>query len=122
MIEEAFVAYLGDLAPIYPVYLPDRAGRPAIVYRRVSTTRDLTQSGRTGTMVRVRMQFSVHNDTHPEALALARTIIGRIDGHGADIDPAIELVTVDNELDLGFTPDADGWEYTLDAIVVYKEN
>ena len=121
MIEEAFVTLLADLAPVYPAYLPERADRPAIVYRRISTNRNLDHDGPVD-LVAARFQFSAHAQTHPEALALARSIRERIHGRrgGVTID-GIVLVSVENELDLGFTPDAEGWEYTLDAIIRYKE-
>lgn len=121
MVEEAFVALLADLAAVYPAYLPERADRPAIVYRRVSTNRLTNHDGPTGD-VEARFQFAAHAQTHPEALTLARLIVGRLNGRlgsvGAD---GIELINLENEFDLGFTPDAEGWEYTLDAIVKYKE-
>jgi hypothetical protein len=121
MIEENFVTLLADLADIYPAYLPERADRPAIVYRRISTTRNLNHDGPDG-LVEARFQFAAHAATHPEALDLARAIRARIHGRrGGITTEGIALIAVDNELDLGFTPDAEGWEYTLDAIVRYKE-
>ena len=122
MIEESFVSLLADLAPIFPAYLPERAGRPAIVYRRISTIRNLTHDGPDG-LVEARFQFTAHADTHPAALDLARSIRSRIHGRTGPIAADdIALVIVENELDLGYTPDAEGWEITLDAIVRYKEN
>ena len=117
MIEEAFVTLLADLAPVYPAYLPERADRPAIVYRRVSTNRTTDHAGPTGD-VEARFQLASHAETHPETLALHRAIIARVNGYQGG---AFELVTIENELDLGFTPDAEGWEHTLDTIVKYKE-
>ena len=121
MIEESFVILLADLAPVYPAYLPERADRPAIVYRRISTNRELTHDGPNG-LAEARFQLSAHAGTHPEALDLARAIRDRIHGRrGGVTTDGIILVAVENELDLGFEPDAEGWEYTLDAIVHYKE-
>ena len=121
MIEEEFVTLLADLAPIYPAYLPERAARPAIVYRRISTTSDLNHDGPID-LIEARFQFSAHAETHPAALDLARSIRSRIHGRrGGVTSGGIVLVKVENELDLGFTPDAEGWEYTLDALVKYKE-
>ena len=31
-------------------------------------------------------------------------------------------VTVDNEVDLGYTPEAESWEYTLDVILNTRED
>jgi hypothetical protein len=121
MIEESLVTLLADLAAVYPAYLPERADRPAIVYRRISTNRDLNHDGPTG-LVEARFQIAAHAEKHPEALDLARSIRARIHGRrGGVTTDGIVLVSVENELDLGWTPDAEGWEYTLDAIVKYKE-
>lgn len=121
MVEEAFVTLLADLAAVYPVYLPERADRPAIVYRRVSTNRLRDHDGPTGD-VEARFQFAAHADTHPGALTLARAVIARLNGRDGNISiNPIELVNIENELDLGYTPDAEGWEFTLDALVKYKE-
>ncbi len=117
MIEESFVTLLADLAPVYPAYLPQRADRPAIVYRRISANRILDHDGPTGD-VAARFQFSAHAQTHPEALALHRATVARLNGYQGGV---FDLVTIENELTLGFTPDADGWEFTLDALVKYKE-
>lgn len=121
MIEETIVALLADLAPVYPAYLPERADRPAIVYRRISTIRSLDHDGPVD-IVEARFQITAHTTTHPDALDLIREIRNRIHGRrGPFTTDGILLVSVDNELDLGWTPDADGWEITLDAIVRYKE-
>jgi len=121
MIEESFVTLLADLAPVYPAYLPERVDRPAIVYRRVSTDRALDHDG-PREIVEARFQFAAHATTHPEALALARSIRERIHGReGGVTTDGILLVSVENEFDLGYTPDAEGWEFTLDALVKYKE-
>jgi hypothetical protein len=121
MIEEAIVALLADLAPVYPAYLPERVDRPAIVYRRISTNRVLNHDGPVD-LIEARIQITAHADTHPEALALARSIRSRIHGRTGGVGTdGIAIIAVDNELDLGWTPDAEGWEITLDAMVKAKE-
>lgn len=121
MIEEAFVTLLADLADVYPAYLPELASRPAIVYRRISTNATLDHDGPVD-IVESRFQFTAHAETHPEALDLARQVRARIHGRegGVTMD-GILLVRVDNEIDLGYDPDSEGWEFTLDALVKYKE-
>jgi hypothetical protein len=121
MIEEAIVELLADLAAVYPAYLPERTPRPAIVYRRISTTSVLTHDGPSD-LLEARFQISAHAETHPEALTIARTIRARLNGTSpSTVLATVDLVTIENELDLGFTPDALGWEITLDAIFRYKE-
>lgn len=121
MIEEEFVTLLSDLASVYPAYLPERAGRPAIVYRRISTNSSLHHDGPVD-IVEARFQFSAHAETHPEALALARRIRSVLHGRNGGVTTGgILLVRIDNEIDLGWDIDAESWEFTLDAFVHYKE-
>lgn len=121
MLEEAIVATLADLAPVYPAYLPERVDRPAIVYRRISSIRSLNHDGPID-IVEARIQITAHTDTHPDALVLARTIRKRLHGKSGGMAGAdILLLEVDNEIDLGWTPDAEGWEITLDVLAKYKE-
>ena len=124
MIEQAVVAALADLADVYPAYLPERAGRPAITYRRISTVRNSNHDG-PGGLATARVQITAHTDTHPEALTLADTIRARLHGHTGPLAPtatdSTRFVTVDNELDLGYDDDSEGWNITLDAIIRFKE-
>lgn len=117
MVEESIVTLLADLADVYPAYLPQEADRPAIVYRRISTNRKVDHDGPTGD-VEARFQLASHAETHPATLVLHRAIVARMNGLNGG---AFELVTIENELDLGYTPDAVGWEFTLDALIKYKE-
>ncbi len=122
MLEETLVAFLADLAPVYPTYLPERAAKPAITLKRISTVRVENQDGDSG-LVTVRFQFTTHAATHPEALELHRLIARRFIDHNGALGAFDQTnnITVENELDLGFTPDAETWQYTLDAILTAKE-
>ena len=124
MIEQAVVAALADLADVYPAYLPERAGRPAITYRRISTVRDSNHDGPSG-LATARVQITAHTDTHPEALSLANTIRERFHGHRGPLAPnatdSTHFVTVDNEIDLGYDDDSEGWNITLDTLIRFKE-
>lgn len=122
MLEETIVAFLADLAPVYPHYLPERATKPALTLRRISTTRTENHDGDSG-LITVRMQLTTHTETHPEALELARLVSRRfIDANGPlGAFDQTNNVTVENELDLGHVPEAETWQYTLDIIVNAKE-
>ncbi len=122
MLEETLVAFLADLAPVYPTYLPERATKPALTLKRISTVRAESHDGDSG-LVTVRFQLTTHTDTHPEALELGRLVSRRFLDQAGPLGAFDQTrnITVDNELDLGFTPDAETWNYTLDAILTAKE-
>lgn len=122
MLEETLVAFLADLAPVYPTYLPERATKPAITLRRVSTVRQENHDGDSG-LVTVRFQLMTHTATHPEALELGRLISRRLLNQNGPLGAFDQTnnVTVENELDLGFEAEAETWTYTLDAILNAKE-
>lgn len=122
MIEETLVAFLADLAPVYPGFLPERAGHPALTLRLISSTRIENHDGDSG-LVTARYQVTGHASTHPEALALVRAVRGRFVAANGPLGSydLTNNVTVENETDLGFTSDSESWNYSLDVIVNFKE-
>ncbi|KPJ83963.1 MAG: hypothetical protein AMS19_02665 [Gemmatimonas sp. SG8_23] len=121
MIEQGIHDILADLADTYPVHLPEGFPRPCITYRRISSVRRMSHDGPVG-LVSSRFQITIHASDHLEAVRLADRVRVRLDGR-VDLPTAIKvsLVEIVNELDLGFSTEADSWQIATDAIVHHGE-
>lgn len=87
-LEEALQAYVvADesisaviASRMYPVFAPESAASPYLVYRVLSTQREYTMSGPTGT-AQPTIKITCWADTYPAAKALARLVRSRLDGY-----------------------------------------
>lgn len=121
MIEQGIHDVLSDLADTYPVHLPEGFSRPCITYRRISSVRRMTHDGPVG-LVSSRFQITTHAENHLEAVRLADRIRVRLDGR-TDLQTVVQvaLVEIVNELDLGFSTEAESWQIATDAIIHHGE-
>lgn len=75
-------AAIGDLVAgrVYPLFAPEQAARPFIVYSRLAATEQSTldAQGGTGNLINTRLQVDAYAETYTEAQALADAIVARI--------------------------------------------
>ena len=75
-------AAISDLVAgrVYPLFAPEQAARPFIVYSRVAATEQATldANGGTGNLFNTRLQVDAYADTYTEVQALADAIVARI--------------------------------------------
>ena len=122
MIEVGFESLLASVAASSPLFQPDKTGYPIITYRLLSRIEDESHDGPCG-LVAYHYQFTVHADSHLEALRLSGEIIGILqDIDDLAIDSSrVSHVQVTNAFDIGFFPDWDGWQFSIDGIFHVKE-
>jgi hypothetical protein len=121
-LDNVLPAHLADLARTFPHHVPpgldlDRA----IVYRLVSNVDTQTHDGPAG-LPRVRYQFTAHGETHAAAVELAGNLAERFRHHlGAIGGAAVTNARVENLYDLGYSAEAEAWQYALDVVFHVKE-
>ena len=107
-IEKAIVALItgdDDISAIigtdlWPVYLPQGAGLPAIVYKQIGETDDLTLEGAAG-LPDGRFQFTIFAATHASCRDLTAALkLLLSDYSGVSADVTIEHVRILNKGDL----------------------
>jgi hypothetical protein len=106
---------------LYPVVLPQQAVMPAVVYQRISGTRDLRQDGASD-LARARVQFGCTGNDYLELkngavkqLRLALHGLKQVDGGAALV--AAEIV---NEVDL-YDDETKLHRILVDAMIWYRE-
>jgi hypothetical protein len=121
-IEPGIVSYLKSLAPVYPVHLPERRGRPAITYRLISEVGGQDQDGPDG-LLAPRYQLTAHGDDHPSAVTLARQIRTALDGFEGELGAGVVVdnVEIANVFEIGFSDETESWQIAVDAIFHHEE-
>lgn len=121
MIEQGIHDVLSDIADVFPVNMPEGYARPCLTYRRISSVRRMSHDGPVG-LVSSRYQITTHADDYLEAVRLADRVRVRLDGR-TDLPTVVyvSLIEIVNELDLGFSTEAESWQIATDAIIHHGE-
>jgi hypothetical protein len=139
MIEQALFAHLSDQdavtaivgggdsdgnARIYPVRMPDKTTKPAIVYRRISSPREATSQGQT-IVVPARFQLDMYGPDFDQVRTLANAVReALIAFHGwmGESDGAqVQGCFLDNEADDPVADDLKQFHTRQDWIIWYEE-
>ncbi len=139
MIENGLFAFLSDQDPvtaivgggdssgeagIFPLRMPDRHVKPAIVYRRISSPREVTSDGQTP-VVPARMQLDYYGPDFDQLRTLAdavrESMIGFIGWMGDSDGANVQGCFLDNEADDPVADDLKQFHIRQDWIIWYEE-
>jgi len=104
---------------VYPKVLPSQVTLPAVVYRRISTTKDRVLSGSNG-YKKDRFQFTSWANSYEEARSLADEIISLLEDFSGTIGGiTIQVITVAGEVD-NLAAEPQRYGIATDFMVVYS--
>jgi len=127
-IEENLYSYLTNDAAIaalvgtrvYPLTAEQGASLPLLVYQRVSTPREVSQSGSSG-LAHPRFQISCLAASYGDAVALANAVVAALNGYKGTFGAgSIQASFVDTELDV-YDFDTNRYRRIVDVIIWHAE-
>ena len=134
-VEQSLESYLTGYAGlsalvsnrVYPITIPQGKPLPCVTYQRIDTPRILAQgdSGATGTLARIRIQFNSWAATLSEAMDIAYQLRAALNGKRGSMGTAPYNITarailVDNELQ-DYEPETQLYRVISDFIVWIEE-
>lgn len=121
LLESGLVNLLGDLASVYPHYVPPGTALPAISYLRLSTVTEQTHDG-PDNLLHIHVQFTCHAAHHAEALTMADVIRRRLNGFRGLIGSVrIANAELNNLIDSGYQDATESWTAIVDLIFHTEE-
>jgi len=108
-------------AKIFPLRMPHDTATPAITYKKISGSRDVSHCG-DSSFARPRFQFSCWSDDYLEAKQLAKRLVEALSGYTGQMgDVTVYAVFIDLELD-AFDDNTNLYQVLVDATIEHRED